>query len=393
MTPNSSPSKTPHTTTTPSHLEIQDAGNILKITWNDGSSDRYHAIWLRDNGQDPQTRDPANRQKLVTLQHIPCDTEIRTAKLNSENQVEFVFSPDEKETAIDAGWLKSHCYDHSDQPDLLPDHIVTWDKQLARNLPKIDFEQAVSNVHDLMKWLEYIDRYGFAIMSKLPLKKDIILKVIALFGYVRETNYGQIFEVRTETNPINLAYTGKGLQVHTDNPYRDPVPTLQILTCLQNDAEGGESIVVDGFRALEILQREAPYYFELLSRYNARFDYQQGDDIHLHTSKPMIDCTLQGQVTGIRFNNRSCDTLTDIPFDKMEDYYRAYRRLGEILETSQLEVTFNLEPNELFVVDNTRVLHGRTEFSGTGARWLQGAYADKDSLKSKLSTLRKMMAK
>ena len=36
--------------------------------------------------------------------------------------------------------------------------------------------------------------------------------VAALFGFVRETNYGKWFEVRTEVNPANLAYTGLGLQ-------------------------------------------------------------------------------------------------------------------------------------------------------------------------------------
>ena len=58
------------------------------------------------------------------------------------------------------------------------------------------------------------------------------MDVASLFGFVRETNYGKWFEVRTEVNPVNLAYTGLGLQAHTDNPYRDPVPSMQILYCL-----------------------------------------------------------------------------------------------------------------------------------------------------------------
>ena len=76
------------------------------------------------------------------------------------------------------------------------------------------------------------------------------------FGYVRETNYGRWFEVRAEVNPNNLAYTNLGLQAHTDNPYRDPVPTLQLLACLENTVEGGDSIVVDGFRAAQRLRRK-----------------------------------------------------------------------------------------------------------------------------------------
>ena len=48
---------------------------------------------------------------------------------------------------------------------------------------------------------------------------------------------------------------GSGLQAHTDNPYRDPVPTLQIFYCLENSVEGGENMVVDGFRAADGARR------------------------------------------------------------------------------------------------------------------------------------------
>ena len=66
----------------------------------------------------------------------------------------------------------------------------------------------------------------------------------------------------------------------------------------------------------------------------------------------------------------------------MEAYYAAYRRLGEIIDDTAMELTFRLEPGEAFVVDNTRVLHARKGYSGEGTRWLQGCYADKDGLRS-----------
>ena len=50
-------------------------------------------------------------------------------------------------------------------------------------------------------------------------------------------------------------------------------------------------------------------------------------------------------------------------------------------------VGFKLAPGEGFIVDNTRVLHGRNAYSGAGTRWLQGCYADKDGLLSTLAVL------
>ena len=61
----------------------------------------------------------------------------------------------------------------------------------------------------------------------------MVAAVAETFGYVRETNYGRVFDVRVEAAPANLASTGLALRPHTDNPYRDPVPTVQLLHCLR----------------------------------------------------------------------------------------------------------------------------------------------------------------
>jgi gamma-butyrobetaine dioxygenase len=216
-----------------------------------------------------------------------------------------------------------------------------------------------------------------------------LFKLVDLFGFVRETNYGRLFEVRTEVNPTNLAFTGLGLQAHTDNPYRDPVPTVQVLYCLESSAQGGENMVVDGFRAAQRLRDESPEHFDLLASHCARFEYTGEAGVCLTSRRPMIELSPDGELIGVRFNNRSLAAITDVPFDRMAAYYAAYRRLGEIIDDPAMEVTFRLAPGEAFVVDNTRVLHARKGYSGSGKRWLQGCYADKDGLRSTHDALRR----
>ena len=74
-------------------------------------------------------------------------------------------------------------------------------------------------------------------------------------GFVRVTNYGRLFDVKSVPNPTNLAYTAVGLGVHSDNPYRHPSPGVQLLHCLESEAPGGDTLLVDGFHAAEILRR------------------------------------------------------------------------------------------------------------------------------------------
>ena len=220
-----------------------------------------------------------------------------------------------------------------------------------------------------------------------PIESGALLKVAELFGYIRETNYGKWFEVRTEVNPTNLAYTGLGLQAHTDNPYRDPVPTVQVLYCLENSAQGGENMVVDGFACALRLRKENPRGFDLLSKYCARFEYAGSDGVCLRSRRPMIELAPDGELIGVRFNNRSAAAITDVPFEDMEEYYAAYRRLGEIIDDPEMEVSFKLSPGECFLVNNTRVLHARKGYSGSGSRWLQGCYADMDGVRSTYAAL------
>ena len=369
--------------------EKSNDGLVFSLGWEDGFKARFHAIWLRDNALDPETRSAGNAQRLITLSDIPPDTTIADATIAADT-VSVRFAPEDKQVEFPGQWLRDHAYDVNagrTRGWTAPD-IETWDG---------GFDVAsVTGVHKsvqhdamaLKNWLSGVRRHGFAKLTGGPVASGALMDVAALFGYVRETNYGKWFEVRTEVNPANLAYTGLGLQAHTDNPYRDPVPTLQILYCLENSAAGGDSQVVDGFAAALRLRAENPHGFELLTRYCARFEYHGTGDVHLVSRKPMIELTPDGQLVAIRFNNRSTAAITDVPFDDMADYYAAYRRLGEIIDDPAMAVGFKLEPGECFIVDNTRVLHGRTGYGDSGgSRWLQGCYADKDGLLSTLSVL------
>ena len=63
------------------------------------------------------------------------------------------------------------------------------------------------------------------------------------------------------------------------------------------------------------------------------------------------------------------------------------RRFAVIIDDPMMAAAFMLSPGEGFIVDNTRVLHGRKGYCGTGSRWLQGCYADRDGLLSTLFAL------
>ena len=101
----------------------------------------------------------------------------------------------------------------------------------------------------------------------------------------------------------------------------------------------------------------------------------------------MIVLSPDRELLAVHFNNRSIAPITDIPYRDMDDYYKAYRKFSSIIDDPKMSVNFKLNPGDCFIIDNTRVLHARTAYSGKGSRWLQGCYADKDGLLSTISTI------
>jgi gamma-butyrobetaine dioxygenase len=222
---------------------------------------------------------------------------------------------------------------------------------------------------------------GFVRLSRAPAVAGEIETAVKAFGVVRETNYGRLFDVKTKLTVANLADTALALAPHTDNPYRLAPPEIQVLHCLSRAGRGGQSLLVDGAAAVDALKAEAPADYDLLSRIPARFAWADGETF--------LDC--DAPVIGpdhIRFNPRSFQAVCAEGLAR-EAWQAAYDRFAERLLAPQACHTFDMAAGDMVLMDNRRVLHGRTAFDAAGdiVRHLQGGYADMDGV---YSTLRRL---
>ncbi|HEY4412983.1 MAG TPA: TauD/TfdA family dioxygenase [Gaiellaceae bacterium] len=325
-------------------------------------------IWLRDNCPCPECRHESG-QRLLDTRSIPDDLSVVGV---DGTTVRF---SDGHAGTYDPGWLEEN---HGPRE---PRRRRLWDTTL--DVRRWSYSDVEAGGSALREWLAAVDELGFAILTDCPTEPGTVTRVAELFGFVRETNYGRLFDVKTVVNPTNLAYTGLGLGAHTDNPYRDPTPTLQLLHCLASSAEGGENTLVDAFRVAEDLPRED---FELLARTPIRFRYADAET-ELESETPVISVDARGDVHAVHYNTRSAQAFR-MSAAEIGGFYPAYQRFGRMLEDPAYRIQFKLDPGGLFIVDNLRVMHGRTGYSATGGeRHLQGCYADRDGLRSRLAVL------
>jgi gamma-butyrobetaine dioxygenase len=262
---------------------------------------------------------------------------------------------------------------------------VLWDASLGATLPRHAWDSVATDEAALRAWLRSAAVLGFALLSGVPVEPGSVAEVARRFGAVRETNYGRVFDVRVSVDATNLADTALPLSAHTDNPYRRPTPTLQLLHCLASEVEGGETVLVDGFAVVKRLASEAPDRLALLARTPIRYAYRDAS-AELATDVTVVTLDAGGSPVALHLNNRSKGVPAGAP-EQVAEWYEAYLAVLTLVDDPAQRLVFRLEPGDLVLFDNERVLHGRAGFSSAGARHLQGCYADRDGLLSTLAVL------
>jgi gamma-butyrobetaine dioxygenase len=322
-------------------------------------------------------------QRLLTLAQLPASVSVRLVG-DLQDRIDVVFEPGGHGASFARSWLASMASTGSDWRSAAAKSL--WQRtDLAGSLPTGSWPDYAADEAEKLRCLRALAARGAVLLRGVPCREGAVLAVAESFGYVRETNYGRLFDVRVETDPNNLAFTDVAIAPHTDNPYRNPAPTVQLLHCLSSAAVGGETGLVDGFSAALELRGEHPEEFDLLTRFPVSFAFDDAVT-SLRTTTTLIEVRPGGDVVGIRFNDRSMRPVLGTT-DEIVAFARAYGRLHTIISRADMRLELRLAPGDCLVLDNTRILHARTAFATAGARHLQGCYADLDGLGSSIAVL------
>ncbi|GGX88167.1 gamma-butyrobetaine,2-oxoglutarate dioxygenase [Litchfieldella qijiaojingensis] len=358
--------------------DVLASGARVTLTWRDGQQAHFPLSWLRDHCACEECRHTQTRERL----YVPL-AEICTAPdARIENGHLALVWADGHESHFDGGWL------HQRRPGEPSRDVIPMRRPWRESFhpERITHAEFITGATGERAWLEALLRDGLVLLEDGPLADEEVSRLATRIGPLRSTNFGARFDVRSKPNPNNAAYTAIGLTLHTDLPnWRQP-PDIQLLYCLENGAQGGESLFADGFQVAEVLRRDAPEAFRILSETPVDFRFQdECQDIGV--CAPILECDADGKVVEVRFNNWIRDTLR-LPAHEVDAWYEAYRHFWHLLHDPRHQLEFALAPGQMIAFDNRRVLHGRRAFDpNTGRRHLQGTYLDRDMLESRLRVL------
>ena len=355
----------------------------LVVGWNDGRETAYHFIWLRDNCGCPICGDKVSPsgERFLTLTDIPLDVAPAETAIGDDGALLVTWNDGGHVSRYDSDWLRGFgCIAGS-----AGDRPILWDAGLADSLPDIAYADVGAGDGGLLSLLERVRDFGFVVIRGVPPEPDEVERLAGLLGFVRETNYGRVFEIRTVAENRTLAETTHAIAPHNDELFRHAPPGVIVFHCLEASADGGgATVLVDGFNAAERLRETDPAAFDLLVRVPLPYRRRIGAVSDFRAEAPMIALDAAGEVMAFRCNERTMAPL-DMPADLIEPVYAALRTIFGLVYEPAMKVEFQLQSGEALVFDNQRVLHARTAFAGR--RHIRQCHVDRDEVFSRLRRL------
>jgi hypothetical protein len=343
----------------------------LRVRFGTGGHGDFHLRWLRHHCE--LDRHPVTRERTVCSSELPDDLRAESAWMDGDGLV-VRWAHDGRESRYPLAWLEEHAYarDREAVPPPPSDMARIAIDGAGLSLPE-RVERALAN----------LDAHGAAVVrrdrreARPPEDEtEAIIDAFSAAGLrVIPTHFGRIEDLRTDNrtnqNTDQLGYTDAPVDLHTDQPFLEQPPRLQLLQAIRPADQGGESYLCDALAAARHLRSIDARAHELLATTAVRFHRKQRS-----FEKELVAPFLEGD--GPSFRVRwSYFTLAPyrLPFERMAEWYRAHDRFARLVRERRHQYFFGLGPGDFVLYDNHRMMHARTRFQG--ARWLRGVYFDR----------------
>ena len=305
---------------------------------SNGQRATLHPVWLRCRSEEPGQIEPVSRQRLFTPLDIALDLTVTRCEVDGDALVT-TFS--DGHTArlscegieIALGWQAEFEQPPAPEPwttPLDPFPYIDW--------TDIGWSPAEADQAAVLAFLDAFYRHGYVVLRNTPAVEGTVRRVCDRLGYISGNNFGWVFDVRADPKPTDLAYTSVALVAHTDQPYRQPVPGIQLLHCIRNEAPGGDSTLVDGLAGANALAVADPEAWRALIETEVVFRYDMISDTVVGTGH-LLEYDQHGRFRQVRLNPK-LDTPVPPADGDLDAFYRGRRWLTEWFNDPVHQVLF-----------------------------------------------------
>ena len=123
---------------------------------------------------------------------------------------------------------------------------------------------------------------------------------------------------------------------------------------LANECNGGESMIVDGYKVLKDLYEDCPEFFNVLRTFPVPFR-EFDEENETYANEPIIRLNSLNEVTGFRYSNQLMQMI-DPQMHNVDLFYRAYHELCKRVNDEKYKSIFRLEACLLYTSPSPRDL-------------------------------------
>ncbi|KAK9461333.1 uncharacterized protein V1516DRAFT_695974 [Lipomyces oligophaga] len=393
---------------------------------------RFDNVFLRDTCTCSICVDPSSGQKHFSTGEIPLDVHPKSTTFDkADDSVTITWTaagtPDHVSRysthfleQYSSPLLRYNAHWKFDVPELL------WNQQnLGPALVRRDYADYLEDDRAFADIVLALYSCGMAFITGAPaaekaLDGEIVVEKIAQkIGYIKQTFYGKSWDVISIPDAKNIAYTSVNLPLHMDLLYYESPPGIQLLHCISNNAEGGESVYADCYNAASYIYNNDLEAFKVLCSFPIVFHYDNDGHKYMCT-RPLIELDpfyqqLHPLMPPYRIKCMNYSPPFQAPFEhfisqsdleqndltengEFRKFLHAYKLFESIIHSPSEQYEEKFEPGVIALFMNRRVLHSRREFKLAttkqetqdlllSGRWLKGTYLDIDSFYSKLRVL------
>ncbi|MFT5368455.1 MAG: alpha-ketoglutarate-dependent taurine dioxygenase [Candidatus Latescibacterota bacterium] len=343
---------------------FEDKHEYLRVYFDASNRfSNYHYFWLRHNCL--CCVHETTHERILCPSRVALDMRPREILALDDKGIRLIWD-DGHESDFALDWLLDHAY-------ALDEPVVEIQ---AQNLAYIEVQYANCKDDLVVMCDRYLNEKGAILVRGCTLDTEQLVACLTDETFtLRDSHFGYIEDLKTDNttnkNTDQLGYTNAAVNLHTDQPFIEHPPRLQLLQCIEKADEGGESMLADA--------QQAAYYLRDLDR--SAFEALTEIPVVFHRKQKNFECETRYPILSFesdRFYQIRSSYFTLAPqassFDHMAQWYRAYQQFTRIIEDPAYQFRVLLQPQDFILYDNYRMLHGRTAF--TGPRWMKGIYFD-----------------
>lgn len=271
---------------------------------------------------------------------------------------------------------------------------TAWDRStLEKRRPDITFDHSdYVNDEAAFRTLVYqLHHYGIVFLSSVPSDPTSVQNIAKKIGPLRQTFYGELWDVKSRDAPTNVAYTNGNLDFHMDLLYMTNPPAIQLLHCIKQSAIGGESRFSDTITAFYALQRRDESLIQALVDFPITYRYKNNGQWYQY-SRPFIEggsvAPMARKPTGEYRYPTDFDSVNWAPQfqgpleqvvgsageecmgqdTRLRRYIRAAKQFKHELQRDEAVYQMKMKEGMCAIFNNRRIVHARNPFTAEGER-------------------------